>query len=66
MAAMTASQTSVDWPAVSLGVVGVVGAVIALTQGAWLWAAVIFLGSIVAELLVVWARRRKPRRPQTP
>ncbi|MGY1624008.1 hypothetical protein ACI789_17565 [Geodermatophilus sp. SYSU D00965] len=44
---------------------GTVGAVTALTQDAWLWGAVIVLGSIVAELLVVLARRRRARRAQT-
>ena len=62
---MADPQTSVDWPAVLLGAVGTLGAVIALIQGAWLWAGVIFLGSIVAELLVVLVRRRKLRRAQT-
>lgn len=49
-----------------LGVMGTVGAVTAPTQGEWLWAAIIFLGSIMAELLVVLARRRRARRDQNP
>ena len=66
MAAMPDPPTSVDWPAVSLGLIGTVGGVVELIQGAWLLAGVIFLGSIVTELLVVLLRRRKPRRAQTP
>jgi uncharacterized membrane protein YjjP (DUF1212 family) len=53
---------AVDWVAVLLGVIGSVGAVIALLEGAWLWAVTFFVGSIVVELLVVLARRRRARR----
>ncbi|MGY1590869.1 hypothetical protein ACI79D_02715 [Geodermatophilus sp. SYSU D00708] len=63
---MNRPQAAVDWPLLLLGVVGTVGVVTALTQDAWLWGAVIFLGSVVAELLVVLARHRRARRAQTP
>jgi uncharacterized membrane protein YjjP (DUF1212 family) len=56
---MNQSQASIDWPAVLLGVVGTGGAVIAVLDGEWLWAAIIFLGSIMAGLLVVLTRRRR-------
>ncbi|MFW3169586.1 hypothetical protein [Geodermatophilus sp. CPCC 206100] len=59
---MTSPQASVDGPGVVLGVVGTGGAVTALVQDEWLWAAVIFLGSIAAELILVLARRRRGRR----
>jgi hypothetical protein len=63
---MNHPQASVDRPAVLLGVVGTGGAVTAVTQGEWLWAGIILLGSIVAELLVVLARRRRARSAQIP
>ncbi len=66
MAGVTHPQASVDWPVVSLGAVGTGVAVTALIQGEWLWAAVVFLGSIVAELVLVLARRRRARHAQTP
>ena len=66
MAGMTSPPASDDWPAVLLGGVGAGGAVIALIQNEWLLAAMIFLGSMVAELLVVLARRRQARRARTP
>jgi hypothetical protein len=59
---MSRRRQPVDPPALLLTVVGTVGGVTASTQGEWLWAAVIFLGSIVAEVLVVLARRRRARR----
>jgi hypothetical protein len=55
---MTHPKASIDGPAVLLGVVGTGGAVTALVQDEWLWAAIIFVGSVVAELLLVLARRR--------
>jgi hypothetical protein len=63
---MTQSRASVDWPAVLSGAVGAGGSVFALTLGEWLWAAIIFLASILAELLVVLARRRRARGTQIP
>ncbi len=66
MTAVTHLQASVDWPVVLLGAVGTAVAVTALMQGEWLWAAIVFLGSIVAELVLVLARRRRARHAQTP
>jgi len=66
MAGVTYPQASVDWPVVSLGAVGTAGAVTALIQDEWLWAVVIFVVSILAELLLVLARRRRAQRAQTP
>jgi hypothetical protein len=63
---MTQPRASVDWPLLLLGAMGTGGAVTALIQDEWLWGAIIFLGSIVAELLVIVARRRRARRAQTP
>lgn len=59
---MSRPRERVDRPAVVLGAVGTVGAVVALTLGEWLWAAVVFVGSIVVELLLVLARRQRARR----
>jgi hypothetical protein len=66
LSGMSQPQASVDGPALLVGVMGTVGTVTALTQGEWLWAAIISSGSIVAELLVVLARRRRARRAQNP
>ncbi len=65
---MTGPQESLDWPVVVLGVVGTGGAVAVLLQGRWLLAAGIFLASVVVELLLVWARRRRAsvNRPPRP
>lgn len=63
---MNQPPPSIDWLAVLLGSAGTVGATIAAVSGEWLWAAIIFVGSIVVELLVVLARRRRERRPGTP
>ncbi len=66
MAGVTHPQASVDWPVVLLGAASTAVAVTALMQGEWLWAASIFVGSIVAELLLVLARRRRARHARTP
>ena len=66
MAGMTHSQASIDWPVVLLGAVGTGGAVTALVHDEWLWAAIIVLGSMLAELVLVLARRRRAQRAETP
>jgi uncharacterized membrane protein YjjP (DUF1212 family) len=66
MAGMTHPQASVDWPVMLLGAMGTGGAVTALIQDEWLWVAIIFLGSTLAELLLVLARRRRARHAHTP
>ncbi len=63
---MTHPPASVDWPVVVLGAVGTAVAVTALMQGEWPWAAIVFLGSIVAELVLILARRRRARHVQAP
>ncbi len=55
----------VDWLLLVLGAGGTVGAVVAWTLGEWLWASIVFGGSILAELLVAGARRRRARRGQS-
>ncbi len=64
MTDVTHPTASVDWPVVVPGAVGTAVAVTALMQGEWLWAAIVFLGSIVAELVLVLARRRRARRAE--
>ena len=58
---MDQPQASVDWLGLALGFAGTVGALIAVFEGSWLWATVIFLASIIAELLVALVRRRRAR-----
>ena len=66
LGSMNQPQASVDWLGLALGFVGTVGALIAVFQGSWPWAVIIFLASILAELLIALARRRRARRPLNP
>jgi hypothetical protein len=57
--------TSVDGLVVLLGVAGTVGAVVALMTGAGIWAIIVFVGSVLGQVLVVLAQRRADRRTRT-
>lgn len=64
---MNQPEASVYWPAVLVGGAVTIGAVTALALGEWLLAGILFVGSIVAEVLVVLARRLwRARRARTP